>query len=396
VGPGSEIIDEVTVTAGNVHDAAAVDDLLAGHADDEHKPTVMGDCAYGNADTLAKLADAGYDDVKARVAPARGRDGRYGKDDFDVDLHASTVTCPAGHVVDIRFGKDGSGRAGFDGHCGGCPLRAACTTSTDGRTVTVHPREAVLQAHKAAQADPAWQDAYTGTRPKVERKIAHYVRVAWGGRKARVRGKERVATDVDTRAAAVMLEELLAREHFVGVRNLIHVRPDADWVLSATVDTSLGLLEHAEIPFDLVSVLPRHLEHVAVLCERHPGLRIVIDHLSKPPIGRSDREPWASLLAQAAEFPNVYAKVSGLYPGGDDPRRWSVEDIRPIVHYAVELFGTERLMFGSDWPICEVAGGYGAVVGALFDIFEDFAGPERAALLGGTASSVYGLGVQAP
>jgi len=107
---------------------------------------------------------------------------------------------------------------------------------------------------------------------------------------------------------------------------------------------------------------------VAVLCERHPGLRIVIDHLSKPPIGRSDREPWASLLAQAAEFPNVYAKVSGLYPGGDDPRRWSVEDIRPIVHYAVELFGTERLMFGSDWPICEVAGGYGAVVGALFDI----------------------------
>ena len=163
----------------------------------------MGDCAYGNAGTLAKLADAGYDDVKARVAPARGRDGRYGKDDFDVDLHASTVTCPAGHVVDIRFGKDGSGRAGFDGHCGGCPLRAACTTSTDGRTVTIHPREAVLQAHKAAQADPAWQDAYTGTRPKVERKIAHYVRVAWGGRKARVRGKERVATDVDTRAAAV-------------------------------------------------------------------------------------------------------------------------------------------------------------------------------------------------
>ena len=113
------------------------------------------------------------------------------------------MICPAGHVVDIRFGKDGSGRAGFDGHCGGCPLRAACTTSTDGRTVTVHPREAVLQAHKAAQADPAWQDAYTGTRPKVERKIAHYVRVAWGGRKARVRGKERVATDVDTRAAAV-------------------------------------------------------------------------------------------------------------------------------------------------------------------------------------------------
>jgi Transposase DDE domain/Transposase domain (DUF772) len=203
VDPDSEIIDEVVVTPGNAHDAAAVDDLLAGHAADVVKPTVMGDCAYGNATTVAKLADAGYSDVKARVAPARGRDGRYGKDDFAVDLRAGTVTCPAAHVVVIRFARDGSGRAGFDGACGGCPLRAACTTSAGGRTVTIHPREAVLQAHKAAQADPAWQEAYTGTRPKVERKIAHFVRRSWGGRKARVRGKERIVTDVDTRAAAV-------------------------------------------------------------------------------------------------------------------------------------------------------------------------------------------------
>lgn len=63
-------------------------------------------------------------------------------------------------------------------------------------------------------------------------------------------------------------------------------------------------------------MLPRHLEHVTVLCERHPGLRLVIDHLAKPPIGTGDLEPWASLLARAAEFPNVYAKLSGLYPGG--------------------------------------------------------------------------------
>jgi hypothetical protein len=201
--PDSQIIDEVVVTPGNAHDAAAVEDLLAGHADDPVKPTVMGDCAYGNAETLAKLADAGYRDVKARVAPARGRDGRYGKDDFDIDLGAGTVTCPTGHVVVIRFGQDGSGRAAFDGACDGCPRRAACTIATGGRTVTVHPREAVLQEHKAAQADPAWQEAYTGTRPKVERKIAHFVRRSWGGRKARVHGKDRIVTDVDTRAAAV-------------------------------------------------------------------------------------------------------------------------------------------------------------------------------------------------
>lgn len=167
------------------------------------KPTVMGDCAYARADTLAKLAAAGYDNVKARVPPARGRQGRFGKDDFDVDLQAATVTCPAGHVAEIRFGGDGSGRADFAEHCGACPLRDGCTTSAGGRSVTIHPKEHVLQAHKKAQADPAWQEAYTGTRPKVERKIANFVRRPWGGRKARVRGKDRIATDADSRAAAV-------------------------------------------------------------------------------------------------------------------------------------------------------------------------------------------------
>lgn len=208
VDPDSELIDEVVVTAANAHDAAAVDDLLAGHTNDEVKPTVMGDCAYGGADTLAKLAEAGYDDVKAKVPPARGRQGRFGKDDFDVDLEANTVSCPAGHVVAVRFCADGSGRAEFGPHCDGCRLRESCTTAASGRVVTIHSKEKVLQAHKKAQADPEWQDAYRGTRPKVERKLGHFVRRAWGGRKARVRGKKRVATDADTRAAAVNLSRL--------------------------------------------------------------------------------------------------------------------------------------------------------------------------------------------
>lgn len=156
----------------------------------------------------AGLGEAGYDDVKAKVPPARGRQGRFGKDDFDVDLDAATVTCPAGHTVAIRFSKDGSGRADFAPNCGGCPQRESCTTSAAGRSVTIHPKEKILQKHKKAQADPEWEDAYRSTRPKVERKIAHFVRRAWGGRKARVRGKDRVATDADTRAAAVNLSRL--------------------------------------------------------------------------------------------------------------------------------------------------------------------------------------------
>jgi len=97
----------VVVTPGNARDAATVDDLLAGHAGDAVKPTVIGDCAYGNAETVAQLADAGYSDMKAQFAPVRGRDGRYGKDDFDIDRGGATVTCPAAHVVPIRFGKNG-------------------------------------------------------------------------------------------------------------------------------------------------------------------------------------------------------------------------------------------------------------------------------------------------
>jgi hypothetical protein len=207
VDPDSELIDEVIVTPANTHDAEPAADLLAGHADDPDKPLVFADSAYAGADTLEQLEGAGFE-VRAKVVPARGRDGRFGKDDFDVDLGAGTVGCPAGHVVPIRLGPGGEGRADFATHCEGCPLRERCTTSASGRSVSIHPKEDVLQRHKAAQADPEWQQSYRSTRPKVERKIAHFVRVAWGGRKARTRGRQRVSTDAHTRAAAVNFARL--------------------------------------------------------------------------------------------------------------------------------------------------------------------------------------------
>jgi hypothetical protein len=141
--------------------------------------------------------------VIAKVPPARNRDGRYSKDDFRVDLAADTVTCPAGQTVTIRRGAGGEGRAEFGPRCATCPQREHCTASPSGRSITVHPREAVLQRAKRLQATPEWQDAYRQVRPRVERKIAHFVRAAWGGRRARVRGVRRVTTDAVTRAAAV-------------------------------------------------------------------------------------------------------------------------------------------------------------------------------------------------
>jgi hypothetical protein len=84
-----------------------------------------------------------------------------------------------------------------------CPLAERCTTNRSGRTISIHPQEQILQRHKADQQTTQWQDAYRGTRPKVERKIAHFASRIWGGRKASTRGKERISTDADSRAAAI-------------------------------------------------------------------------------------------------------------------------------------------------------------------------------------------------
>jgi hypothetical protein len=206
VDPDSELIDDVTVTPANTPDRDAVDDLLAGSAGDDVKPEVVGDSAYADADTRDRLGHAGYR-VRAKVPPARNRAGRYTKDRFTVNLNDATVTCPAATVT-IRPARRGGGKASFAAHCPTCPLRRQCTAARRGRSITIHRHEALLAAARAEQPTPEWVERYRADRPIVERKIAHLARRLWGGRKARCRGLARVATDVDTRAAAVNLARL--------------------------------------------------------------------------------------------------------------------------------------------------------------------------------------------
>lgn len=243
VDPDDELITNVTVTPANAADRDVIDDLLdesatrrppdaepksaADHDEDDHDHhdhgaggdgvdggedagrapvTVFGDSAYADGATLDKLARAGHE-VFAKVPPVRNAKG-YSKDEFRIDLDAGTVGCPAGHTAPIRRGSEGSGVARFTPWCGDCPLRAACTTARAGRVVTIHPHEARLQQAKTAQQDPGWRQTYRSTRPTVERKIAHFTRRAWGGRKARTRGRARILTDVITRAGAINLDRL--------------------------------------------------------------------------------------------------------------------------------------------------------------------------------------------
>ena len=202
IDPDSELIDEVVATPANTPDRDAVPGLLGGHDDDEDKPVVLGDSAYADATTRTDLEADGFELV-AKSPPVRNAKGLFSKDLFIVDTEKLTVTCPADHVVAITVSVRGGGKASFKTYCANCPMRQSCTTSRRGRTITIHPCEAILQRARKEQADPAWKARYRADRPIVERKIAHFTRRQWGGRKARTRGLERVATDLDTRAGAV-------------------------------------------------------------------------------------------------------------------------------------------------------------------------------------------------
>ena len=223
IDPDSEIILATTVTAGNAADGAAVsellaDDLPADAADDtddtddtdaiigEQPLEVYGDSAYGTGALLEEFERAGVD-AYCKTQPPRAPGGRFPKSEFTVDLDAGTVSCPAGHTVAVRALKGGQ-LARFGALCAGCPLAARCTASRSGRTIHLGEYERQLAAARARQADPAWKQAYTQTRPTVERKIRHLARRSHGGRHARVRGTPKVAADFQLLAAAVNLARL--------------------------------------------------------------------------------------------------------------------------------------------------------------------------------------------
>ena len=167
---------------------------------------VYGDSAYGTGPVLEDLEAAGVV-AFLKTQPARAPGGRFPKTEFRIDLDALTVSCPAGHTVSARPVKDGH-TARFGKLCAACPLASQCTASRRGRTIHLGKHERQLAAARARQTDPAWKSAYTSTRPKVERKIAHLMFRKHGGRRARVRGHTKVAADFALLSAAVNLARL--------------------------------------------------------------------------------------------------------------------------------------------------------------------------------------------
>jgi L-fuconolactonase len=142
-----------------------------------------------------------------------------------------------------------------------------------------------------------------------------------------------------------------------GVRHLIHDEPDPRWLLQDTVLESLGVLAGRDIPYDLVGILPAHIETALKVAQRWPKLRMIFDHLNQPPISRQDKR-WEALMKEAAKHPRFYGKISGLGTAAGKGSDWTAGDLEPCIEFALHHFGADRCCCGGDWPVSRLAASY--------------------------------------
>jgi L-fuconolactonase len=185
------------------------------------------------------------------------------------------------------------------------------------------------------------------------------------------------------------LEEYRRHPKFVGVRHVTHDEPDDSFIVRADVLRGLKILEKHRVPFDLLFFV-KHLRHTSTLARMFPELPLVLDHLAKPMIKARRFDNWETEFRRAASYPNVYCKLSGMVTEADWTT-WAPADLKPYVEIAVDAFGPNRCMFGSDWPVCELAGLYGEVYTALCENLQGLSKSDSDKIFGETAISFYNL-----
>jgi L-fuconolactonase len=195
------------------------------------------------------------------------------------------------------------------------------------------------------------------------------------------------APDATARIAAMAQRPLLK-----GLRPVLQDIADTDWILCPTVQAALGAMVQYGLRFDAL-IQPRHLPMMLALSERHPHLPIVIDHAAKPAIAQDMFVPWAEDIAHVARETNAFCKLSGL--ATEAAPHWHYDDLRRYVDHLITCFGPSRVMWGSDWPVVELAGGYARWHAATESLLAGLDAVSRAAILGGTADTFYSLGVAA-
>lgn len=174
-----------------------------------------------------------------------------------------------------------------------------------------------------------------------------------------------------------------------GFRHIVQAEPDDNFLLREDFCRGIGLLKQYNFTYDIL-VYPRQLPAAIQFVQKFPEQKFVIDHLAKPLIKDKVLEPWASQMKEIAKNPNVCCKVSGLVTEANW-KTWKPEDFKPYLDVVFEVFGTDRLMFGSDWPVCLLAADYATVKNILTDYISGLTAPDRAKIMGGNAEAFYGI-----
>jgi L-fuconolactonase len=195
--------------------------------------------------------------------------------------------------------------------------------------------------------------------------------------------------DADVGAVLAELRSGEGGDYLVGVRHQVHDEADPDWLLRDEVQRGLREVGRAGLSYDLL-VRPRELPAALRTACAQADLRLVVDHISKPPIRESAIDDWARAMAPLARLENVYCKLSGMVTEADW-NAWKPADLAPYVERIVGWFGEDRLMFGSDWPVCLPAASYGEVMDSLDEALGSVGDRARVKIFGGNAAAFYRL-----
>jgi L-fuconolactonase len=201
---------------------------------------------------------------------------------------------------------------------------------------------------------------------------------------------------IDPGATHRLLEERFLKEkYFKGVRHQVHDEKDTKWLLQPQVIESLKIISSYKIPYDVVGIIPGHIETVLEVAEKIPGLRMVFDHLSWPPIPTQERfGRWGDLMKTASQHKNLYAKISGLGTASGNFEHRTADDIKPYVEFALQNFGTDRCFCGADWPVSMLANDYFQTWQITKDILNSLLSEtEKNKVLFSNANKFYNLGL---
>src|SRR5215469_13156621 len=194
---------------------------------------------------------------------------------------------------------------------------------------------------------------------------------------------------VDLRAPNVksQLRELTGNPKLLGIRHIVQSEPDDQFLLRRDFLDGIAILEEFGLAYDIL-IYTKHLPVAIEFVKKFPRQLFVLDHLAKPPIRRGPMDSWAEGIRRISDFPNVYCKLSGLVTEADWGT-WTTKQIHPYIKVAVEAFGLERLMIGSDWPVCLVASSYRRVMALVQDYFKGYSSEQRELLFGGNAQRFW-------